>query len=164
MDLLVKNNHLFLKNKRLQCALGVNGLTNNKKEGDLSTPTGTFKFNKVYYRADKLGRINFKLNSSVIRESDGWCDDQESEYYNQHIQFPFSDSAERLYRDDHVYDIICVIDYNTSPIILGKGSAIFLHVAKPYFAGTEGCIAIEREPLIEIATNLTSDSKIVIDN
>tara|TARA_S200000501_G_scaffold191120_1_gene179959 strand:+ start:1476 stop:1970 length:495 start_codon:yes stop_codon:yes gene_type:complete len=164
MDLLVKNNHLFLKNKRLQCALGINGLTDNKKEGDLSTPSGTFRFNKVYYRADKLGKMNFKINSSVIQTNDGWCDDQESEFYNRFIQFPFSDSAEHLYRDDDVYDIICVLDYNTSPIIYGRGSAIFLHVAKPNFVGTEGCIAIEKEPLIEIATNITTKSRIVIEN
>tara|TARA_A100001011_G_scaffold125746_1_gene132643 strand:- start:8698 stop:9192 length:495 start_codon:yes stop_codon:yes gene_type:complete len=164
MDLLVKNNHLFLKNKRLQCALGINGLTDNKKEGDLSTPSGTFRFNKVYYRADKLGKMNFKINSSVIQTNDGWCDDQESEFYNRFIQFPFSDSAEHLYRDDDVYDIICVLDYNTSPIIYGRGSAIFLHVAKPNFVGTEGCVAIEKEPLIEIATNITTKSRIVIEN
>ena len=164
MDLLVKNNHLFLKNKKLQCALGINGLTDNKKEGDLSTPSGTFRFNKVYYRADKLGKMNFKINSSVIQTNDGWCDDQESEFYNRFIQFPFSDSAEHLYRDDDVYDIICVLDYNTSPIIYGRGSAIFLHVAKPNFVGTEGCIAIEKEPLIEIATNITTKSRIVIEN
>ena len=164
MDLLVKNNHLFLKNRKLQCALGINGLTDNKKEGDLSTPSGTFRFNKVYYRADKLGKMNFKINSSVIQTNDGWCDDQESEFYNRFIQFPFSDSAEHLYRDDDVYDIICVLDYNTSPIIYGRGSAIFLHVAKPNFVGTEGCIAIEKEPLIEIATNITTKSRIVIEN
>ena len=164
MDLLVKNNHLFLKNKRLQCALGINGLTDNKKEGDLSTPSGTFRFNKVYYRADKLGKMYFKINSAVIQTNDGWCDDQESEFYNRFIQFPFSDSAEHLYRDDDVYDIICVLDYNTSPIIYGRGSAIFLHVAKPNFVGTEGCIAIEKEPLIEIATNITTKSRIVIEN
>ena len=164
MGLLVKNNHLFLKNRKLQCALGINGLTDNKKEGDLSTPTGTFKFNKVYYRADKLGKMYFQINSSVIQTNDGWCDDQESEFYNRFIQFPFSDSAEHLYRDDDVYDIICVLDYNTSPIIYGRGSAIFLHVAKPNFVGTEGCIAIEKEPLIEIATNITTKSRIVIEN
>ena len=164
MDLLVKNNHLFLKNRKLQCALGINGLTDNKKEGDLSTPSGTFRFNKVYYRADKLGKMYFQINSSVIQTNDGWCDDQESEFYNRFIQFPFSDSAEHLYRDDDVYDIICVLDYNTSPIIYGRGSAIFLHVAKPNFVGTEGCVAIEKEPLIEIATNITINSRIIIEN
>ena len=92
------------------------------------------------------------------------CDDQKSDLYNQYIQFPFQGSAEHLYRDDHIYDIICVLSYNTSPIIPGRGSAIFLHIAKADFLGTEGCIAVEREVLIEIATNLTTTSTIIIEN
>ena len=164
MKLLVKNNHLFVKERQLKCAIGLNGLTANKKEGDLSTPIGTFHFDKIYYRADRLGHIKFVIDSAVIRKNDGWCDDQESDLYNQYIQFPFQESAEHLYRDDHIYDIICVLNYNTSPIIPGLGSAIFLHIAKPGFLGTEGCIAIEREVLIEIATNLTTESVIIIEN
>ena len=164
MNLLVKNNNLFVNNRKLQCALGRNGLTNDKKEGDLSTPTGIFKFNRIFYRADKLGKIIFKISSSVIKENDGWCDDRESKFYNQYIQFPFSESAERLYRDDNIYDIVCVLNYNTSPAISGRGSAIFLHIAKPDFMETEGCVAIEKESLIEIATNLTNESRIVIES
>ena len=162
MELLVKDNHLFIKEEKLQCAIGLNGLTENKREGDLSTPVGTFRFDRIYYRADRLGNLKFLINSSIINKNDGWCDDQKSDLYNQHIQFPFQGSAEHLYRDDHIYDIICVLNYNTSPVIPGRGSAIFLHVAKPDFLGTEGCIAIEKEALIEIATNLTADSTIVI--
>tara|TARA_X000001036_G_C20616412_1_gene781162 strand:+ start:821 stop:1315 length:495 start_codon:yes stop_codon:yes gene_type:complete len=164
MDLLVKNNHLFMKDQKLQCALGLNGLTENKKEGDLSTPTGTYHFKKIYYRADRIGNTNFVIDSSIINENDGWCDDQKSKFYNQPIQFPFNESAEHLYRDDNVYDIICVLDYNMSPVIPGQGSAIFLHLAKPGFPGTEGCIAIEKEPLFEIAKNITDNSKIIIEH
>ena len=164
MQLMVKNNHFFVKGEQLQCAIGLNGLTKNKHEGDLSTPIGTFHFDKIYYRADRLGSMKFNVDSSIINKNDGWCDDQTSELYNQHIQFPFEKSAEHLYRDDHIYDIVCVINYNTFPIIPGHGSAIFLHIAKPGFLGTEGCIAIEREVLIEIATSLTADSTIEIKN
>tara|TARA_A100001011_G_C13917829_1_gene677846 strand:- start:59 stop:553 length:495 start_codon:yes stop_codon:yes gene_type:complete len=164
MELLVKNNRLFVKGLQLQCAIGLNGLTEDKKEGDLSTPIGIFHFDKIYYRADRLGKKKFIINSSIINKNDGWCDDQKSDLYNQYIQFPFQESAEHLYRDDHIYDIICVLNYNTSPIIPGRGSAIFLHIAKPDFSGTEGCIAIERKALIEIASNLTVDSTIVIEN
>ena len=163
MDLLVKNNHLFVRDKKLKCAVGHNGLTNDKKEGDLSTPTGVFSFNKIYYRADKLGKIKFAIDSSIIQENDGWCDDQNSKLYNQYIQFPFKESAEHLYRSDDIYDIVCVLDYNTSPIIPGKGSAIFLHIARPNFVGTEGCIAIEKEELLQITANLTNESRIVIE-
>ena len=164
MKLLVKNNHLFVKGEQLQCAIGLNGLTENKHEGDLSTPIGTFHFDKIYYRADRLGYKNFIIDSSIIKKNDGWCDDQKSEFYNQFVQFPFQESAEHLYRNDHIYDIFCVLNYNTCPIIPGRGSAIFLHIAKPGFLGTEGCIAIEREALIKIATNITAESTIVIEN
>ncbi len=162
MELLVKSNHLFVKSKQIRCSVGVNGLTVDKQEGDLSTPIGTFQFNKIYYRADRLGDKKFIIDSSIINKNDGWCDDQKSDLYNQYIQFPFDESAEHLYREDHIYDIICVLNYNTSPIIPGRGSAIFLHIAKPDFLGTAGCIAIEKEALIEIATNLTAKSTIKI--
>ena len=164
MELLVINNHLFVEGRQMQCAIGLNGLTENKQEGDLSTPMGTFHFDKIYYRADRLGNKEFIIDSSKISKNDGWCDDQKSDLYNQYIRFPFQESAEHLYRDDHIYDIVCVLNYNTSPIIPGRGSAIFLHIAKPGFLGTEGCIAIEREELIEIATNLTTNSTIEIKN
>ena len=164
MDLLVKNNHLFVRDKKLKCAVGHNGLTNDKKEGDLSTPIGVFKFNKIYYRADKLGETNFVIDSSIIQKNDGWCDDEKSKFYNQYIQFPFNESAEHLYREDKIYDIVCVLNYNTSPIIPGLGSAIFLHVARSNFAVTRGCIAIDREELLTIATNITHDSKIIIED
>ena len=164
MELLVKNNHLFVKGEQLQCVIGRNGLTKNKREGDLSTPIGTFHFDKIYFRADRLGSMKFIIDSSIINKNDGWCDDQKSSLYNQYIQFPFQESAEHLYRDDHIYDIICVLNYNTSPIVPGRGSAIFLRIAKPDFSGTEGCIAIEKSALIKIATNLTADSTIRIEN
>ena len=164
MNLLVKNNHLFIKDKKLQCAIGRGGLKKNKVEGDLSTPIGAFKFNKIYYRADKLGETNFEIDSSIIQKNDGWCDDEKSKFYNQYIQFPFNESAEHLYREDDIYDIFCVLNYNTSPIIPGLGSAIFLHVARSNFAGTEGCIALDKEALLKIATNITYDSRIVIED
>ena len=164
MELLVKNNHLFVEGRQIRCAIGLNGLTKNKQEGDLCTPIGIYQFDKIYYRADRLGSMKFIIDSSVINKNDGWCDDQKNDLYNQYTQFPFQDSAEHLYRDDHIYDIICVLNYNTSPVIPGRGSAIFLHIAKPDFTGTKGCIAIEKETLIKIATNLTADSTIVIKN
>ena len=164
MDLLVKNNHIFIDDRMFKCAVGKKGLTENKFEGDLCTPVGSFTFSKIYYRADRLGEIKFLINSSTIKENDGWCDDKSSELYNQYIQFPFRGSAEHLYRKDDLYDIVCVLSYNTSPIIVGKGSAIFLHVARPQFIGTEGCIAVEKNILLEIARNISKYSTITIEN
>ncbi len=164
MHLLVKNNFLHTKTKVFRCSIGKNGLTRNKTEGDLCTPIGEFKFERIFYREDKIKEINFLLPSDVISKNDGWCDDPNSKFYNQHIKFPFNESAEQLYRSDDLYDLICVINYNTNPILHGKGSAIFLHIAKPHFESTEGCVAINKEDLITLVQQIDAHSTITISN
>ena len=164
MKLFVKNNYLYTETETFKCAVGLNGLTKNKIEGDQCTPVGEFTFKKIYYRADKLGLIDFLIPSSSISENDGWCDDISNEFYNQFIKFPFKGSAERLYRADDLYDLVCVLNYNTDPIIPGKGSAIFLHVAKNNFLHTEGCIALQKDVLIRLSINIDKDSKIIIED
>ena len=84
--------------------------------------------------------------------------------YNQHIQFPFEASAEKLFRDDNLYDLLVVINHNTDPIVPGKGSAIFLHISKPNFEGTEGCVAIEKENIIELTKKIDLTTKLIIKN
>ncbi len=163
MNLLVKDNHIYINGTKYDCAVGKNGITNKKSEGDMSTPVGEYRFNHIYYRSDRIKRLSFLLSSSEIFPEDGWCDDPKSKYYNQHIKFPFKDKAEALYRDDNLYDIICVLNYNTSPIIKGKGSAIFLHSAKRNFEGTEGCIAIDRKLLMNVSENISDQSIISIE-
>ena len=163
MKIYVRNNYLYTETEALKCSIGLGGLTKKKLEGDHCTPVGEFKFNKIYYRSDKLGKIDFLIPSAVISSNDGWCDDPTSEFYNQLIKFPFTASAEKLYRNDDLYDIICVIDYNTQPILPGKGSAIFLHVCKNDFTPTEGCVAVEKKVLIEISKQITSESSIIIE-
>lgn len=164
MDLLVENNYLHSDLGKYSCAVGREGLTGNKLEGDHKTPTGEFKFEEVFYRADKLGNMEFNLPTKIITQNDGWCDDPSSKLYNQHIQFPFDANAERLFRDDDIYDLLFVINYNIDPVIPGRGSAIFLHVSKPNFEGTEGCIAIEKEHIIEIAKKINIETKLIIKN
>tara|TARA_B100001989_G_scaffold249779_1_gene225685 strand:+ start:411 stop:905 length:495 start_codon:yes stop_codon:yes gene_type:complete len=164
MNLLVKNNFLIVGKEKFPCAIGANGLTDKKKEGDLCTPVGEYQIKKIFYREDKLGEIKFILPSFKISKRDGWCDDTNSSFYNQHIYFPFEASAEHLYRDDDLYDIVCVLDYNLNPIISGKGSAIFLHVADKEYKSTHGCIAIQKGRMIDLARKLDKDSKITIVN
>ena len=162
MNLLVQNNYLHSDLGRFTCAIGRAGLTTNKIEGDHKTPVGEFKFKKIYYRKDRLGEMLFKIPFAIIEENDGWCDDPKSKLYNQHIQFPFDASAERLFRDDDLYDIICVLNYNTNPIVPGKGSAIFLHICKPNFAGTEGCVAIEKKNILKLVNLIDFNTKLII--
>ena len=164
MKLFVRNNYLYTETESFRCAIGLNGLTRNKHEGDHCTPIGVFRFEKIYYRLDKLGSMKFLIPSSSILENDGWCDDPASELYNQFIRFPFDGSAERLYRRDDLYDLVCVLNYNTNPIIPGKGSAIFLHICKEDFAHTEGCIAVEKKVLLQISKQIKKNSNITIEN
>ena len=164
MKLVVRNKKITVNDCSFRCSIGKNGLSKSKVEGDSCTPVGTFKFNKIYYRKDKLGDINFKLPFEAINKQSGWCDDNSSHLYNQYIEFPFEESAERLHRADDIYDIVCVINYNTGPIIAGKGSAIFLHVCRDDFSGTEGCIAMKRSQLLDIAKEITVSSTIEIKN
>ena len=164
MNLLVQNNYLHSDLGRFTCAIGRAGLTTNKIEGDHKTPVGEFKFKKIYYRKDKLGEMIFQIPFAIIAENDGWCDDPKSKLYNQHIQFPFDASAEKLFRDDDLYDLLCVINHNTDPIVPGKGSAIFLHISKPNFEGTEGCVAIQKENIIELAKKIDLTTKLIIKN
>ena len=163
MELVVKNGFLIHRSQKYKCSIGFNGLSDNKLEGDGCTPTGTFKINKILYRHDKIKDVNFLLDTEIIRKLDGWCDDINSNFYNQKIIFPFNSRAERLYRNDDLYDIVCVIDYNLSPIIKGKGSAIFLHVASDDYSPTQGCIAIKKNELLQIAMKLDKSSTISID-
>ena len=164
MKLVVKNGFLTYQNHKYKCSIGYNGLTNDKSEGDGCTPIGTFKINKILYRPDKINNYKFNLDSEIIEKKNGWCDDIESDLYNQKINFPFNQSAEHLYRNDDLYDIVCVIDFNLNPIIRGKGSAIFLHVASEDYSPTHGCVAIKKNDLLKLAINLDIDSTITIDN
>ncbi len=161
MKLLIQKNFLYANEIKFPCAIGKNGITKNKTEGDGCTPFGCYKFNKIYYRADKLGDLKINLNAETISSNYGWCDDPNSKYYNKLIKFPFSQSAEELYRDDDLYDIVCVIDYNINPTQSGKGSAIFLHVAHEDYRGTEGCIALNKRHLLQIVSKITT--KTIID-
>ncbi len=164
MKLVVKNGFLINQDQKYKCSIGYNGLSKNKTEGDGCTPVGTFKLNKIMYRPDKINNFKSNLETEIIEKRDGWCDDINSELYNQKIIFPYELSAENLYRDDDLYDLICIIDYNLNPIIKGKGSAIFLHVARSDYSPTHGCVAIKKDELIEIAIKLNRDSSIQIDD
>ena len=162
MCIRVKKNYLEFKNQRFQCSIGRSGFSENKKEGDGCTPVGTFFIKKIYYRADKIRNLDTKIKKILIHESDGWCDDPSQKEYNQLIQFPFNFSAEKLYREDSLYNVICILDYNTNPIISGLGSAIFMHVAKNGYRPTEGCIALKQEDLLYLLKFIDNKTEIVL--
>lgn len=127
----------------LPCALGRSGTSHRKREGDGATPVGTFGILQAFYRADHGGRPRTGLSLRPIRPRDGWCDDPADRRYNRLVPLPCGSSHEDLWRGDHLYDLVLDIAWNRGPIVRGRGSAIFLHLARPGFTPTEGCVAVD---------------------
>jgi L,D-peptidoglycan transpeptidase YkuD (ErfK/YbiS/YcfS/YnhG family) len=144
------------------CALGRAGISGHKKEGDHATPAGEFALREIFYRPDRLPPPETGLPIMALEENLGWCDAPAHMAYNRPIRFPFPASAERLWRQDALYDVIAVIGYNDAPVIAGKGSAIFMHVAGNDYPPTEGCVALAREDLCALLRRCTLSTRIAI--
>ena len=162
MNIILKNNFIFLKDYKVKCAIGKRGITSKKVEGDKCTPRGRFKLKYIFYRKKRVKNIYSKLKLISIDKNFGWCDDINSKFYNKFIKFPFKYRAEKLYRKDNIYDIIVVISYNQNPVRKGRGSAIFLHVAKKNYAPTLGCIALLKNDLKHLISIINKNTYIKI--
>lgn len=124
------------------CALGRSGIRHHKREGDGVSPSGRWRMVSAMYRPDRSPRPATALPVDAIGPDDGWCDDPHHREYNRPVVLPFPPSHERLWRGDRLYDVVIVLDYNLAHPVPGRGSAIFLHIARQDLAPTEGCIAI----------------------
>jgi L,D-peptidoglycan transpeptidase YkuD (ErfK/YbiS/YcfS/YnhG family) len=162
MIIVKKSGYLKYKNLKFRCALGKGGIKQKEREGDFITPKGKFKLIKIYYRSDRIKKINSTLKKIKIKKNMGWCDDVSSNYYNKQIKINKKISHEKLHRKDNVYDIIVVLNYNLNPIIKGKGSAIFLHVAKKNYNKTQGCIALKKNELLSLISKIKKNTQIKI--
>jgi len=118
----------------------------DKREGDNRSPAGTWPIRHVLYRPDVYpdGPAT-ALEIRPMAADDGWCDAPGDPAYNRPVELPYPASAERLWRDDRVYDLVVVLGHNDDPPVPGLGSAIFLHLARDGYPGTEGCVALARE-------------------
>ena len=154
MHIFIKNKKLFLNHYKIKCSIGKRGIKVKKSEGDQITPKGKFKIISFLYRKDRIPNIKSRIIKKPIKKNMGWCDDPNSKYYNKLIKFPFKHSAEKLYRKDATYDLILVLNYNLNPIVRGKGSAIFIHVAKKNYKKTLGCIAVRKSDLKKIVKEI----------
>jgi L,D-peptidoglycan transpeptidase YkuD (ErfK/YbiS/YcfS/YnhG family) len=139
--------NLVFGGRGFRCALGASGVTRSKREGDKATPAGRFPLRRVLYRPDRLAAPATALPLLPLQPQDGWCDAPDDARYNQAVVLPYAASHERLWREDHVYDVIVVLGYNDAPAVPGRGSAIFMHVARPGYAPTEGCVALSLQDL-----------------
>jgi L,D-peptidoglycan transpeptidase YkuD (ErfK/YbiS/YcfS/YnhG family) len=138
-----------LNGRLARCALGRGGVcaAEDKREGDGRTPAGLWPIRRVLWRPDRVSAPRSGLPAHPLSPDDGWCDDPLSADYNRPLRLPHPARAERLWRDDRLYDVIAVLGYNDDPVVPGAGSAIFLHLARPDWASTEGCIALSAADL-----------------
>lgn len=148
--------------RRYRCAIGRGGVKVDKHEGDGASPIGAWPLREVIYRADRLARPKSKFPTRQMKLNDGWCDAPTDPFYNKPVTHPFPSSAERLWRADNIYDLIVVVGYNDAPAVPGKGSAIFLHVARRDFAPTAGCIAFAKRDLLSILSRLKPNARVIV--
>jgi L,D-peptidoglycan transpeptidase YkuD (ErfK/YbiS/YcfS/YnhG family) len=143
-------------------ALGRGGIRANKREGDGGTPMGTFRPRQLWWRADRHPRPRTFLAVRAIGPEDAWCEDPSSRHYNQPVRGKRTGDGDRLKRDDHLYDFIVEIDHNSSPRIKGRGSAVFLHLARENFGPTAGCVSMTKSAMLRLLARLGPGTKIVI--
>ena len=148
---------------RLACALGRSGIVGRKVEGDGGTPVGRFPLRRLLYRHDRMGRPHTRLPASPVQLHQGWCDDPNSPCYNRQVSLPSRFGRERLWRADGLYDLILVIGHNDRPALPGAGSAVFIHVARPDLAPTEGCIAFAPDDLLLLLRRLGPGDTVLIE-
>jgi L,D-peptidoglycan transpeptidase YkuD (ErfK/YbiS/YcfS/YnhG family) len=132
------------------CALGRSGIVSEKREGDGGTPAGRLPLRRLLYRADRLSRPRTGLPAAAIAETDGWCDDPGDPAYNRPVRLPYPGHHEVLWREDELYDLLVVLGYNDAPVAAGRGSAIFLHLARAGYPPTEGCVALAKPDLLRL--------------
>ena len=153
---------LLLDEFTFKCSIGKNGLKAKKKEGDLSTPKGNFLIKKLYYRSDRVKKIDTSIPKFKIKKNMGWCNDPKHKKYNSLIDIRKNIKHERMYRKDKKYDLVITIDYNLKRPIPFKGSAIFIHLTQNY-KPTAGCIALKKNDMLVLLKLISKKSKIKIN-
>ena len=148
-----------------RCALGRNGVcpADEKREGDLKTPAGVWPFRRLYYRPDRVSPPQSTLPVSPLSPNDGWCDAPDDPLYNRPVSLPYPASHERLWRDDHVYDLILEIGHNDDPPVPGLGSAVFVHLKRNDYEPTEGCIALDEADFRTLVAMIRDGDALQID-
>ena len=162
MLIRVKNKDTLLFDDFIfHCAVGKSGTKFNKKEGDFYTPRGIFGIKKLYYRADRIKKPFTKIICKKIKKNMGWCNDPQSNKYNSLIKMKYKLRCEKMFRKDHKYDLVLVLDYNLKKPIPFKGSAIFIHTTQDY-KKTAGCIALKKKDLLILLKLVKRNTKIKI--
>jgi L,D-peptidoglycan transpeptidase YkuD (ErfK/YbiS/YcfS/YnhG family) len=161
-NLEYRGGYLYWPGGATRGAVGAAGVSTAKKEGDKTTPAGTFPLPFGMYRPDRIELPDTDLSMKPLQQAHAWVDDPNDSKYNQLVELPYPAHTEEMWRADEIYDLLVVVGYNMNPTRPGVGSAIFLHIARPNFSPTEGCVAIERGVLLELITLLGPESTLTI--
>jgi L,D-peptidoglycan transpeptidase YkuD (ErfK/YbiS/YcfS/YnhG family) len=139
---------------RIPAAIGRSGRTSRKREGDGGTPIAIMPLRFAYHRGDRMRFVQTGLPLVRVRETLLWCDAPSDPNYNRPVRAPFRASHEALMRQDRLYDVCVVMDWNMRTRKRGCGSAIFFHIARLDYAPTEGCVAISPRDMQRLLPHL----------
>jgi len=145
-----------------RCAVGRAGIAEKIREGDGVTPIGAWPLRRVLYRPDRMVSPRCVLPIAPLQPYHGWCETPGDPDYNTLVRLPHPAAAETMWRDDHLYDVVVVVGYNDDPVIAGKGSAIFLHLARADFTPTAGCVALALPDLLEALAQLAPNDRLIV--
>jgi L,D-peptidoglycan transpeptidase YkuD (ErfK/YbiS/YcfS/YnhG family) len=145
-------NWLTYGDVQVRCALGRTGVKAavDKREGDGASPIGLWPIRRVLWRPDRGDAPVTAFPLSSIQPDDGWSDTSDDPNYNQPVKHPYPVSAEKMWREDALYDIVLVLGHNDDPVVAGMGSAIFLHCAHADYRPTQGCVALAKPDVIDL--------------
>jgi L,D-peptidoglycan transpeptidase YkuD (ErfK/YbiS/YcfS/YnhG family) len=153
---------LIAGHRPIPVALGRGGIRANKFEGDGATPRGVFHPLRLWWRVDRAPRPRTLLPVRRITPQDAWCEDPADRRYNRPVRLDAGHGGDRLTRDDHLYDFIIEIDHNVRPRVAGRGSAVFLHLARNNFGPTAGCVAMRRPAMLWLLSRIGPATRIEI--
>jgi L,D-peptidoglycan transpeptidase YkuD (ErfK/YbiS/YcfS/YnhG family) len=143
-------------------SLGRSGIFANKREGDGGTPRGKFRLKRLWWRSDRITRPRTALPVRSIGPADAWSEDPADRRYNRPVRRGPGEPGDRLMRDDDLYDLIIEIDHNDRPRVAGRGSAVFIHVAREGFGPTAGCVGLRRNDLLRLLERLSPQTCVYI--
>ena len=148
--------------RRRRAAVGPGGIAIKGGEGDGITPRGAWPVREIFYRADRMAKPVTLLPLRATEKDAGWCEAPDDPHYNRLVKLPYGASAEQMWREDHLYDLVLVLGYNDDPVAPGKGSAIFLHLARTDFSATHGCVALASDDWLAAIAQLQPGDQVVI--
>lgn len=150
------DNQWYIKFDSIKAYVGLEGFAEpgRKHEGDMRTPQGFFRLGRLFTYESK---VDTKMPYMQVTKEDKWIDDAGSDDYNKYVRGETdAESYENLLLDDYWYKYCMVIEYNTNPIVKGKGCAIFFHLGD---GPTYGCVAISERGMLEILNWFEPDKK-----